>query len=110
VEEKRDLEEATVEEEVAMEEEEGMAAEEPEVEAEDTAVGAAVATAGEADTAAKAAEEASNAIGALYPWRRARKSTLRLILLVEEATESPVSTTLSYSSQEPTPATRSKYE
>jgi hypothetical protein len=95
VEEKRDLEEATVEEEVAMEEEEeGMAAEQPEVEAEDTAVGAAVATAGEADTAPKAAEEASNAIGARYPWRRAKKSTLRLILLVEEATESPVSTTL----------------
>jgi hypothetical protein len=95
VEEKRDLEEATVEEEVAMEEEEeGMAAEEPEVEAEDTAVGAAVATAGEADTAARVAEEALNAIGARYLWRRAKKSMLRLIRLVGEATESPVSTTL----------------
>jgi hypothetical protein len=72
VEEKRDLAEATVEEEVAMEEEaeaEGIAAEEVEAEAEDMAVGAqvAVATEGEeADTAGKAAEEASNAIGALY--------------------------------------------
>jgi hypothetical protein len=60
VEEMRDLAEATVEEEVAME---------VEVEEEDMAVGAevAVATEGEeADTAGRVAEEASNAIGALY--------------------------------------------
>jgi len=72
VEEMRDLAEATVEEEVAMEEEveeEGIAAEEVEVEEEAMAVGAevAVATEGEeADTAGRVAEEASNAIGALY--------------------------------------------
>jgi hypothetical protein len=102
VEEKRDLEEATVEEEVAMEEEveveeAGIAAEEVGAEAEDMAVGAAVAVATEgeeADTAGRVVEEASNAIGALYLWRRARKSMLQLIRSVGEATESPVSTTL----------------
>jgi len=99
-----------------MEEEEEAAeehiVEEAEVEAEAMAVeeGAAVME-GVADTAAaRAAGEASSATGARSLWRRVRRSMLRLIQSVGEATGSPASTTLSYSSQEPTPATKSRYE
>jgi len=75
--------------------EEAVTVEGAEVEGEDMAVEeAAVAMDGEADTAAKAAVEASNAIGAQYPWKRDRKLTSRLIQSVGEATGSPASTTL----------------
>ena len=83
MEEKRDLAEATVEEEVVMEEEveaeEAVTVEGAEVEGEDMVVEAvAVAMDGEADTAAKAvAVEAPNAIGAQYLWNRARRLTSR---------------------------------
>jgi hypothetical protein len=98
VEEKRDLAEATVEEEAVMEgeveAEEAVTVEGAEVEGEDMAV-EAVAMDGEADTAAKAvAVEAPNAIGAQYLWKRARRLTSQLIQLVGEATGSPASTTL----------------
>jgi len=100
VEEKRDLAEATVEEEVVMEEEveaeEEVTVEVAEAEGKDMAVEAeaAVAMDGEADTAAKAAVEASNAIGAQSLWKRARKLMSRLIQSVGEGTGSPASTTL----------------
>jgi hypothetical protein len=97
VEEKRDLEEATVGEEAVMEEEaeEAVTVEGAEVEGEDMAVEeAAVAMDREADTAAKAAVEASNEIGAQCLWKRARKLMSRLIQSVGEATGSPASTTL----------------
>ena len=117
MEEKRDPVEATVEEEEVMEEEgegvaEDIAAEEEEGVAEAMVVEAAVAVMEEAADmeAVRAEEEASNVIGVQYPWRRVRKSMSQLIRWVGEATESPASTTSSYSSQELTPATRSKYE
>jgi hypothetical protein len=100
VEEKRDLAEATVEEEAVMEgeveAEEAVMVEGAEVEGEDMVVEAvAVAMDGEADTAAKAvAVEAPNAIGAQYLWKKARRLTSQLIQLVGEATGSPASTTL----------------
>ena len=99
MEEKRDLEEAMVEEEAVMEgevEAGEVTVEVAEVEGEDMAVEAeAVAMDGEADTAAKAvAVEAPNAIGAQYLWKKARRLTSQLIQLVGEATASPASTTL----------------
>ena len=78
-------------------EEEGEAeviAEEAEAVAEAMAVEAVVVMEEAADTAAaRVAEEASNATGAQYLWRRARRSMSRSTRSVEEATGSPVSTT-----------------
>jgi hypothetical protein len=98
VEEMRDPVEATVEEEEVMEEEEeaGDIVEGAEVEAEAMAAeAAAVVMEGAVDMgAARAAVEASSAIGAQSLWRRVRRSMLRLIQSVGEATGSPASTTL----------------
>lgn len=100
MEEKRDLEEATVEEEAVMEGEveagEEVTVEVAEVEGEDMAVEEAARVTDEAAaTAAKVvAVEAPNAIGAQYLWKRARRLTSRLIQLVGEAMGSPASTTL----------------
>jgi hypothetical protein len=99
VEEKIDLAEATVEEEGVMEGEveagEEVTVEVAEVEGEDMAVEEAAGVTEAAATAAKVvAVEAPNAIGAQYPWKRARRLTSRLIQLVGEAMGSPASTTL----------------